>query len=101
MCKIAKLFARHIKTDEQLQLLRSSEVRIAVGTPNRLLRLLEQNGLDLTDCRLIVIDSIRNVKKKTIFTERESREDLFLLLKNNIFPFLNSKRNERIKIVLF
>ncbi|KAJ3388510.1 cms1 ribosomal small subunit [Entophlyctis sp. JEL0112] len=39
--KIGKLFARHMKVEEQLKSLRSHSFPICVGTPNRILKLLE------------------------------------------------------------
>ncbi|KAG5457730.1 MAG: U3-containing 90S pre-ribosomal complex subunit-domain containing protein [Olpidium bornovanus] len=40
-CTVAKLFAKHMKIDDQVNFLKSSPVNIAVGNPNRLIKLFE------------------------------------------------------------
>ncbi len=41
VAKIGKLFARHIKINEQIEALKKSTFPISVGTPNRILKLIE------------------------------------------------------------
>ncbi|OUM63690.1 hypothetical protein PIROE2DRAFT_9699 [Piromyces sp. E2] len=43
-CKVGKLFSKHMKVKEQVEFLSKSVVKIAVGTPNRLIKLAE-NGM--------------------------------------------------------
>lgn len=42
--KVAKLFAKHIKMEEQVVFLKNTLVNVAVGTPGRILKLLEETG---------------------------------------------------------
>lgn len=41
---VAKLFAKHIKLDEAKQFLKRSRVNIGVGTPMRIIDLIESGG---------------------------------------------------------
>lgn len=41
LCRIAKLFAKHFKIEEQEAFLRKEQARIVVGTPNRLEKLID------------------------------------------------------------
>lgn len=47
-CKIAKLFAKHFKVQEQIELLSKQYFPVAVGTPNRLSKLVELGALSLS-----------------------------------------------------
>lgn len=51
-CKIAKLFAKHFKVQDQIDLLSKQYFPVAVGTPNRLAKLVELGALSL--CRVKV-----------------------------------------------
>lgn len=53
-CKVAKLFSRHVKIQEQIDILKKHHP-IAVGTPNRLHKLIELGALSLTQTKLILI----------------------------------------------
>ena len=54
-CKIAKLFAKHFKVEEQVEMLRESHP-IAIGTPNRLKKLLDIGALSLASTKLVIVD---------------------------------------------
>jgi hypothetical protein len=44
--RVAKLFAKHFKVPEQVEYLRTNDCRAAAGTPNRLVKLAdEENGM--------------------------------------------------------
>ena len=47
-CKIAKLFAKHFKVQDQIDLLSKQYFPVAVGTPNRLAKLVELGALSLS-----------------------------------------------------
>ncbi|KAI8977932.1 U3-containing 90S pre-ribosomal complex subunit-domain containing protein [Pilobolus umbonatus] len=87
--KVAKLFAKHFKIEEQIDYLERQSLHIGVGTPNRLLALIEQDHLKLDLLELVVIDTERNAKKFNIFDIQEVRTDLF--------NFLGSRLLERLK----
>ncbi|KAA6425256.1 MAG: hypothetical protein FRX49_04751, partial [Trebouxia sp. A1-2] len=52
-CRIAKLFAKHIKVAEQQQYLQQHPLCIAAGTPNRLCKLADIEALQLSQLQLI------------------------------------------------
>ncbi|CAL9690365.1 unnamed protein product [Knipowitschia caucasica] len=54
--KVLKLFAKHIKIDEQVKLLQKGVTHIGVGTPGRLSALIEKDGLNLRSLRYVVLD---------------------------------------------
>ncbi|ORX61726.1 hypothetical protein DM01DRAFT_1316573 [Hesseltinella vesiculosa] len=55
--RVGKLFAKHIKVQEQAEFLKETAVHLVVGTPHRLLELAENGSLKLDNLELIVVDS--------------------------------------------
>ena len=55
-CRIAKLFAKHFKEEEQTKYLEEHTVKIATGTPNRLRKLAEKGTLRLGALHLLILD---------------------------------------------
>ena len=64
-CRIAKLFAKHMKVAEQQQHLQEHPVCIAAGTPNRLCKLADIEALKLSSLQLIVLDVHQDAKKRS------------------------------------
>ncbi|KAI7902010.1 U3-containing 90S pre-ribosomal complex subunit-domain containing protein [Cokeromyces recurvatus] len=89
--KIAKLFAKHFKIEDQIKFLEQEAIHIGVGTPNRLLTLVEQGHLKLDNLELVVIDTERNPKSFNIFDIQEVRGDLFNFLGQFISPLMKDK----------
>ncbi|KAM9346795.1 protein CMSS1 isoform 2-T2 [Symphorus nematophorus] len=54
--KAIKLFAKHIKIEEQVKLLQKGITHIGVGTPGRINALIEKEGLNLQALRYLVLD---------------------------------------------
>jgi len=73
--RVAKLFAKHIKLEEQRQFLAENPVRLGVGTPNRIFRLAELEAVCLDNLRLLVIDVQRDAKLRTVLDVPETRLD--------------------------
>ncbi|OBZ90394.1 Protein CMSS1 [Choanephora cucurbitarum] len=96
--KIAKLFAKHFKIEEQIDFLGREAIHIGVGTPNRLLALVEQGHLKLDNLELVVIDTERNPKRFNIFDLQEVRTDLFSFLGTYISPLM---KNGNTRVGLF
>lgn len=84
------MFAKHIKIEEQIEILGSEVMRIVVGTPSRLQKLHESTGaapfvlfdsidvLDMmADCEFIMIDLNKDAKQRTIMTIPEVTKDLY------------------------
>ncbi|XP_020571426.1 protein CMSS1 [Phalaenopsis equestris] len=66
-CRPAKLFAKHMKVEEQIELLRS-RVNIASGTPSRIKKLIDMDALMLSRLAIIVLDIRRDVKGYSLLT---------------------------------
>ena len=65
-CRIAKLFAKHIKVMEQQEYLQQHPMCIAAGTPNRLCKLADVEALQLSRLKLIVLDVQQDVKQRSV-----------------------------------
>lgn len=63
-CRIAKLFAKHIKVAEQQAHLQQHPLCIAAGTPNRLCKLADVEALQLSQLQLVVLDVHQDAKKR-------------------------------------
>ncbi|KAL2161301.1 hypothetical protein VTH06DRAFT_8521 [Thermothelomyces fergusii] len=78
---VAKLFAKHFKLEEQVSFLQKSRTGIAVGTPQRLIDLIEHGALSIKDLRRIVVDASHiDQKKRGIVDMRETMLPLAKLL---------------------
>ncbi|XP_069724346.1 protein CMSS1 isoform X3 [Phaenicophaeus curvirostris] len=77
-CKVLKLFAKHIKIKEHINMLEKGVFHIGVGTPGRVKALVEQDGLCLNSTKYMILDwnwrdqklrrmmDIPEIKKETI-----------------------------------
>ncbi|KAH8171647.1 u3-containing 90S pre-ribosomal complex subunit domain-containing protein [Sarocladium implicatum] len=61
---VAKLFAKHIKVEEQVKFLSGHRTGIGVGTPARLTDLLENGALGLENLQRVVVDASHIDQKK-------------------------------------
>uniref|UniRef100_A0A8D0BC73 Cms1 ribosomal small subunit homolog n=1 Tax=Salvator merianae TaxID=96440 RepID=A0A8D0BC73_SALMN len=76
--KVIKLFAKHIKIQEQVKILEKSVVHVGVGTPGRIKTLIDQGELSLASLKYVILDwnwrdqklrrliDIPEIKKETI-----------------------------------
>lgn len=78
-CRVAKLFSKHIKVEEQAEQLGKGPVCIALGTPARLDRLLALGALDASHLQLVVLDCARDVKQRALLDIPETRGDWWAL----------------------
>jgi len=74
-----KLFAKHQSVDDQTKMLKSTNIRMAVGTPDRVDKLIENGSLSLKNCRYLIIDMEKNVKGFHILDLAETKKSVFLL----------------------
>ena len=78
---VAKLFAKHIKLKESVELVKKSRISIGVGTPQRVIDLLEDGALRSEGLERIVVDaSFIDVKKRGMLDMRETVVPLAELL---------------------
>lgn len=90
--RVGKLFAKHIKMDEQVSMLERINPNIVVGTPNRLLKLCECGALDLqSSSMLILIDMHQDAKKFTLLTLSQVAADFFKWMDIWLIPNLGSR----------
>lgn len=85
-----KLFSKHMKPKEQYEVLNKELqgkkskrlINVYIGTPNRLMKLLEMEGIKFTDSlKYMVLHCKRNKKNFTIFDIKDTRKDLVDFLK--------------------
>jgi len=105
--KTAKLFAKHLKVDAQVEVLQSEFNALAVGTPNRLMKLLEMNAMSLARCRLVVLDSsFKDSKSFDLLTLPGVAKDTALLLRGHVLPAMLARKEkkdvkEQLRLALF
>ncbi len=123
---IAKLFAKHMNLEDQVELLSGVGnilgsggkkqgggkcYSLAVGTPGRLLKLLrhgfdereprsDQGALRLNHTELVVIDCHEDSKGWNVCTLRDTSSELIDFMKDGLIPQL-VKRKGKIKLALF
>ncbi|KAJ3591636.1 hypothetical protein NHX12_006768 [Muraenolepis orangiensis] len=79
--KVMKLFAKHIKVEEQVKLLQKGVTHIGVGTPGRLQCLMHKDGLTVQSLTHLVLDwNWRDQKYRRMADIPEIRVDLLKLL---------------------
>jgi protein CMS1 len=100
--RTAKLFAKHLKVAEQASALQKEFNALAVGTPNRLSKLLEAGALSLGNCRLLVLDaSFKDAKQFTLLSLPGVAKDVALLLREHVLPALEGGQAEALRIAMF
>lgn len=85
-CKIAKLFAKHFKVEEQMEMLSKEYFPIALGTPNRLRKLIEVGALSLRRAALVLVDVTPDSKQFTVLTLKEVNNDFYRLMYDHVLP---------------
>ncbi|MCJ1358807.1 MAG: hypothetical protein MMC33_008807 [Icmadophila ericetorum] len=78
---VAKLFAKHIKLKDAVSYVQKTKISIGVGTPSRIIDLLESGALSSKSLRQVVIDcSHVDQKGRGLFDMREINVPLVSLL---------------------
>jgi protein CMS1 len=78
-CRVAKLFAKHLKVEEQVAELRAAPLCIGAGTPNRVAKLFELGALTTERLRLVVLDVRLDAKRRTLLDVPETAADWWAL----------------------
>eukprot|EP00128_Syssomonas_multiformis_P005054 Colp12_sorted_trinity150504_noHs@1668 len=98
-CRVGKLFAKHMKVPEQVAFLKGTHIKIAVGTPNRLCKLIEEGALKLDRLKYVLVDATyRDVKNRSLFQMTELVSDLLTLYKTHC---LNRIKEGHTKMLMF
>ncbi|EAL67355.1 hypothetical protein DDB_G0280257 [Dictyostelium discoideum AX4] len=105
--KVGLYFAKHKKIEEHTEVLNNYPVRIIVGTPNRLLKLVENGSLKLKGSVLVQGDKKQQAQNALIETDEETRyliidksfktlkgEDLFRISGTDLFEFFDKSCKE-------
>jgi U3-containing 90S pre-ribosomal complex subunit len=85
-CKVAKLFAKHFKVEDQVDLLSKQAFPVAVGTPNRLSKLSELGALSLQKTSLLLIDMCLDEKGFSVLTLPIVKDDFYSFLESHVRP---------------
>mmetsp|Transcript_5853 Transcript_5853/g.8776 ORF Transcript_5853/g.8776 Transcript_5853/m.8776 type:complete len:317 (-) Transcript_5853:78-1028(-) len=109
--RAAKLFAKHMSVADQTAMLENNKYSIAVGTPNRLLKLTEEKResddadeelgapLSLDQTELIIIDCHEDKKRFTVCTLNDTAPDLMVFINKAVLPQL--ERRKTLNLALF
>ncbi len=87
---VAKLFSKHIKVTEQVEMLSAKHYPIATGNPNRLSRLVELGALDLKNTQLIVIDAAEDEKNYNVMSNKPQNADFYNFMDTTVRKILPS-----------
>eukprot|EP00249_Psilotum_nudum_P007349 c20494_g1_i3 orf=460-1212(-) len=90
-CRAAKLFAKHIKVDEQVSTL-EGYVNIAAGTPNRVKKLLDLGALGLGRLSVLFVDMNKDAKGLTLLTVPQVKMEFWELYREHFHQLVLDKR---------
>jgi len=93
------MWSKMIKVKQQLTFLQTNPVHVIIGTPNRVIKLIELSALQTVKLQFVVIDSsYKTVKNFNIFDQYDTQVDLMTLYKNHLQTLIPSNQ---IKFALF
>lgn len=98
--RVAKLFAKHMNVSDQVSMLENNKYAVAVGTPNRLLKLIQTDrdedgdgALSLESTELIIIDCFEDKKKFTVCTMNDTAPDMMEFINQSVVPQMKKRNN--------
>ncbi|KAF2675162.1 hypothetical protein BT63DRAFT_431093 [Microthyrium microscopicum] len=96
---VAKLFAKHIKIQESIDFCKRKRITIGVGTPQRIIDLLENGALSSKDLKRVVIDASHvDAKRRGILEMKDTLNPLVKLLNT---PLLRDRFTDGSTTVIF
>ncbi|KAJ6662683.1 hypothetical protein lerEdw1_011323 [Lerista edwardsae] len=97
--KVMKMFAKHIKIQEQMTKLEKGVIHVGVGTPGRIKALIQQDGLSLTALKYLILDwNWRDQKLRRLVDIPEIRKETIELLELRLIKLC---RDGSLKLGLF
>ncbi|KAM3421204.1 hypothetical protein BST61_g1613 [Cercospora zeina] len=100
--KVAKLFAKHIKMEEAVQQLKKDRVNIGVGTPQRIMDLLDDGALSAGKLDRIVVDASHiDQKKRGVLDMKELQIPLVKLLTRKQFKEKYGSGDGKIELLFY
>lgn len=97
--RVAKLFAKHITIEEQCKQLEESAFGIAVGTPHRLLALIQEGALSLESTQYIMLDSFMNDKRFSVYTLPDTAVHTKELLREHVQDQVSKRKDMRLAFI--
>jgi protein CMS1 len=94
--RTAKLFAKHLNVEDQRKMMAENTYGIAVGTPNRLEKLVQEGALSLAATEFIIIDMLEDSKGFSVCTLKDTQTDLCKFL-----TLAKDRLNDDMKIALY
>ncbi|KAK5679312.1 Protein cms1 [Elasticomyces elasticus] len=99
---VAKLFAKHIKLKEAIETVKTSRMGIGVGTPQRIIDLLEDGALSTTHLERIVVDASHiDQKKRGILDMKETQLPLVRLLSRDDFKERYGSGERKLELLFY
>ena len=98
-CAIAKLFAKHMKVAEQAAHLQEHPANVALGTPNRLLKLATEGHLDLSGVGVVALDMRKNPKRQSLLDIPDVTGDWWALWER-FFMALGKSEKDLVQILI-
>ncbi|CAB1099527.1 unnamed protein product [Ectocarpus sp. CCAP 1310/34] len=89
-CQVVKLFAKHLKIEEQKVMLRKGCFPLGVGTPGRMRALAAAGSLRLDSSALVILDLEKNVKGRSVLDMDGVSGDTMAFLSDCVRPHLAS-----------
>ncbi|CAM9404838.1 unnamed protein product, partial [Ectocarpus sp. 8 AP-2014] len=89
-CQVVKLFAKHLKIEEQKVMLRKGCFPLGVGTPGRMRALAAAGSLRLDSSALVILDLEKNVKGRSVLDMDGVSGDTMAFLSDCVRPHLVS-----------
>lgn len=97
--RVAKLFAKHMDMADQVAMLRQNKYGIGVGTPNRLLKLVEEGALMMERTERVLVDCHEDGKRFTVCTMNDTAPDLMEFINRAVLPQIRTRKT--IKFAMF
>lgn len=99
---VGKLFAKHIKLKEAINYVKKTRMGIGVGTPTRIIDLLDADALSCQKLERIVVDcSHIDQKKRGIFDMKETQQPLMRLLNREQLKNRYGKEQDGIDLLFY
>jgi protein CMS1 len=100
--KVAKLFAKHIKLKEAREELKRTRVNFGVGTPQRIMDLIEDGALRTDELERIVVDASHiDQKKRGVLDMKELQVPLVKLLTSEGIKGRYGKGEGKIELLFY
>ncbi|TKA23652.1 hypothetical protein B0A50_06488 [Salinomyces thailandicus] len=99
---VAKLFAKHIKLAEAINTAKKTRMGIGVGTPQRIIDLLDDGALQLGHIERIVVDASHiDAKKRGILDMQDTQPQLAKLLSRKDVKDRYQAEDGKIELIFF